>query len=87
MSEPVKMYTTRFCPYCMAARNLLDRKQVAYTDVPVDGKPALREEMRQLSGRHTVPQIWIGKAHVGGFDDMALLDRQGRLDELLKAAT
>ncbi len=78
------MYTTRFCPYCIRARNLLDGKNVAYYDIAVDWKPLLRREMRAKSGRNTVPQIWIGEQHVGGFDDLHLLERQGRLDELLE---
>ena len=87
MNASVMMYSTRFCPYCVRARMLLDSKQVEYTDISVDGQPALRREMTERSGRHTVPQIWIGDRHVGGFDDLARLDRQGRLDELLKLAS
>lgn len=87
MSAVVTMYSTRFCPYCMMARQLLGSKKVGYTDIGVDGDPGLRQQMMQRSGRHTVPQIWIGEQHVGGFDDLALLDRQGRLDDLLKAAS
>ena len=83
----VKMYPTRFCPYCMRARMLLESKGVAFTDIAVDADPELRREMMQLSGRHTVPQIWIGDQHVGGFDDMAALDRQGKLDALLNQAS
>ena len=64
------MYTTRFCPYCMRARQLLDAKGVAYNDIAVDGDPARRAEMETASGRHTVPQIWVGDTHVGGFDDL-----------------
>ena len=81
------MYSTRFCPYCIRARMLLDSKQVEYNDISVDGEPGLRREMMQRSGRRTVPQIWIGDRHVGGFDDLARLDQQGRLDELLKPAS
>ncbi|MEM1156162.1 MAG: glutaredoxin 3 [Pseudomonadota bacterium] len=77
------MYTTRFCPYCMEARSLLDSKQVEYVDIAVDADPEMRREMMERSGRHTVPQIWIGEQHVGGYDDMALLQRQGKLDGLL----
>jgi glutaredoxin 3 len=83
----VLMYSTRFCPYCVRARSLLDSKRVSYTDISVDESPNLRREMTERSGRHTVPQIWIGDLHVGGFDDMALLERQGRLDELLTPAS
>lgn len=80
------MYSTRFCPYCMAARNMLNGRNIQYEEIGVDGKPELRREMIALSGRHTVPQIWIGDRHVGGFDDLRLLDSQGRLDKLLNAA-
>ena len=86
MSNDVVMYTTRFCPYCVRARALLDGKQVRYTDIGVDGLPELRAEMTARSGRFTVPQIWVGEHHVGGHDDLALLERQGRLDKLLTAA-
>ena len=86
MSTQVVMYSTRFCPYCMRARALLDGKGVSYTDIGVDGRPELRRQMVERSGRYTVPQIWIGEQHVGGYDDIALLDRQGRLDQLLSTA-
>ncbi len=87
MSTEIVMYTTRFCPYCVRARRLFDSKQVSYTDIGVDGQPELRAEMTARSGRYTVPQIWVGKHHVGGYDDLALLERQGRLDELLTVAS
>ena len=83
MTVDVSMYTTRFCPYCMLARELLDSKQVPYTDIAVDGSPEKRQQMMERSGRHTVPQIWIGQQHVGGYDELALLERQGSLDKLL----
>jgi glutaredoxin 3 len=86
MSAGVTLYTTRFCPYCIRARNLLDNKGVAYRDIAVDNDPQLRREMMIRSGRDTVPQIWIGERHIGGFDDMHLLERQGRLDEILTGA-
>jgi glutaredoxin 3 len=86
MSVGVTLYTTRFCPYCIRARNLLDNKGVAYEDIAVDNDPQLRREMMMRSGRDTVPQIWIGERHIGGFDDMHLLERQGRLDEILEGA-
>lgn len=87
MSTPVIMYTTRFCPYCVSARGLLESKQASFTDIAVDGRSELRQEMIERSGRNTVPQIWIGELHVGGYDDLALLERQGRLDELLSLAS
>ena len=83
MAVPVIMYSTRFCPYCIRARSLLHAKQVDYTDIGVDAQPELRREMTERSGRYTVPQIWIGEHHVGGYDDLALLEQQGRLDALL----
>ncbi len=80
------MYSTRFCPYCIRARMLLEAKGVAYEDIGVDGEPERRREMMALSGRRTVPQIWVGDTHVGGYDDLAALEQQGRLDELLETA-
>ncbi len=87
MSVKVIMYSTRFCPYCVRARGLLESKQVSFTDIAVDETPELRREMVERSGRYTVPQIWIGEQHVGGYDDLALLERQGRLDTLLLQAS
>ncbi len=84
MSDGITLYTTRFCPYCIRARSLLGKKNVSYSDIGVDGRPELRREMMERSGRHTVPQIWIGERHVGGYDDLAHLERQGELDDLLQ---
>ncbi len=81
----VTIYTTRTCPYCIAAKRLLDRKGVAYNEIAVDGNSALRAEMEQRSGRYTVPQIWIGEQHVGGCDDLHALERAGQLDGLLNS--
>ena len=82
----VTIYTTMFCPYCHMAKDLLKRKGVAFEEIDVGGKPDLRQEMtRKAGGRSTVPQIWIGEAHVGGCDDLYALDQQGKLDELLAA--
>jgi glutaredoxin 3 len=78
------MYSTRFCPFCTQARFLLDSKSVEYSDIGVDARPELRREMTEKSGRRTVPQIWIGEHHVGGYDDLARLEQLGQLDELLK---
>ena len=80
------MYTTRFCPYCVRARNLLDAKGASYEDIAVDQDPGLRREMAARSGRNTVPQIWIGEQHIGGCDELVSLERQGFLDELLAQA-
>ena len=79
----VTIFTTQFCPYCTMAKRLLTQKSVAFDEIDVGGKPALRAEMEEKSGRHTVPQIWIGTTHVGGCDDLHDLDRAGRLDSLL----
>lgn len=79
----VTIYTTRSCPYCIAAKRLLERKGVQYDEIAVDGNYALRAEMEQRSGRYTVPQIWIGAEHVGGCDDLYALERAGQLDALL----
>jgi len=82
----VTMYSTQFCPYCIRARQLLESKQVEFTDIAVDAEPQLRSEMMQRSGRRTVPQIWVGDTHVGGFDDLWRLEQQGQLDPMLAAA-
>lgn len=80
----ILMYSTRFCPYCDRARALFARKQVGFKEIKVDENPAeLAEMLRRSNGRRTVPQIFIGATHVGGFDDMAALDRAGKLDPLL----
>ena len=84
MSQNITMYSTRFCPYCIRARFLLDSKNVSYTDIGVDARPELRREMMAKSGRRTVPQIWIGDRHVGGYDDLAMLEQRGELDEILQ---
>lgn len=81
------MYSTRFCPYCVRARKLLKSKGIPFTDISVDGRGDLRREMTQLSGPRTVPQVWIGDRHVGGFDDLARLEHQGQLDPLLDSVS
>ncbi len=81
--QSVLMYTTRLCPYCMAARRLLAEKNIEYTDIAVDNKPDLRAEMTRLSGQRTVPQIWVGDHHVGGYTELAAADQSGELDRLL----
>ena len=78
------MYCTAACPYCQAADRLLARKGVSDIErVRVDLEPGRRAEMRQKSGRSTVPQIWIGETHVGGSDELHALDHAGKLDALL----
>lgn len=82
----ITMYTTAVCPYCMRAEQLLRSKGVTDINfIRVDLEPQLREEMMTRTGRRTVPQIYIGDKHVGGFDDLAALDRAGGLDPLLAA--
>ncbi|MCB1644939.1 MAG: glutaredoxin 3 [Pseudomonadales bacterium] len=81
--KDVVMYTTRFCPFCIRAKALLDSKGVPYRDIAVDSQPELRREMMEKSGRHTVPQIWIGDQHVGGCDELMSLERRGLLDQAL----
>lgn len=78
------MYCTEVCPYCVRAEQLLQRKGIKDIEkIRIDLQPELRDEMTQKTGRRTVPQIYINDEHVGGFDDMAALDRAGKLDVLL----
>jgi glutaredoxin 3 len=82
--KPVEIYTTPICPYCMAAKRLLTRKGVAFTEIDVSRDPALRDAMTaRAGGRRTVPQIFIGGIHVGGSDDLHALDHDGKLDPML----
>lgn len=83
----VVIYTTGPCPFCVRARMLLDKKGVEYTEHRVDLEPGLRPEMEQrANGLTSVPQIFIDETHVGGFDDLAELDVEGKLDEMLGLA-
>ena len=85
MAQKVTMYSTGVCPYCQMAERLLRSKGVAAIErIRVDLEPARRAEMMAKTGRRTVPQIYIGDTHVGGFDDLAALDRAGGLDPLLR---
>lgn len=80
----IEIYTTRYCPYCHAAKRLLSRKGVDFTEIDVSGDANRRSEMvARANGRMTVPQIFIGSTHVGGYDDLAALDQAGKLDPLL----
>lgn len=81
----VLMYCTRFCPYCTSAERLLTAKGVTIHKIPVDDQAEEFNKMVQLTGRNTVPQIFIGDRHIGGFDDLAELDADGELDPLLQA--
>jgi glutaredoxin 3 len=80
----ITIYTKPTCPYCTAAKTLLRDKQSAFTEIDISTNPGLREEMMSRSGRRTVPQIFIGNTHVGGYDDLAALNDAGRLDALLR---
>ena len=82
----ITMYTTSWCGFCSMARRLLEAKGQSWREIDVDEVRGAREEMMEKSGRHTVPQIWIGERHVGGYDDLAALERAGELDGLLAAA-
>jgi glutaredoxin 3 len=79
----ILIYTSKICPYCIMAKRLLDQKGAKYTEINVDEKPGLREEMMAKTKRRTVPQIYIGDLHVGGFDELYALERGKKLDGLL----
>ncbi len=83
-SEGIIIYGGATCYYCVAAKQLLDRKGVPYVEIKVDATEGMREEMERRSRRRTLPQIFIGGLHIGGFDDMTALDRAGKLDPLLE---
>ncbi|NBD13186.1 MULTISPECIES: glutaredoxin 3 [Corallococcus] len=83
--KPVKIYTTTYCGFCVRAKDLLKRKGVAYEEVDVTGDDDAREKLVEMSnGQRTVPQIFIGDTHVGGYSDLAQLDKEQRLDPLLQ---
>ncbi|MBP9714143.1 MAG: glutaredoxin 3 [Sterolibacterium sp.] len=89
MTAKVLMYSTGVCPYCIRAEQLLNSRGIAGADIEkirVDLEPARREEMMTRTGRRTVPQIYIGTTHVGGYDDLAALDHAGQLMPLLAGA-
>lgn len=86
MSAGIVMYSTGWCPYCMRARTLFEQKGVVIREIDVDDA-GLRAEMIRLSGRRTVPQIFIGGRHLGGFEELYALDRAGELDTLLNQET
>ncbi len=83
-TKAVEIYTTPICPYCLAAKRLLTKKGVAFTEIDVSRDPALRDAMTtRAQGRRTVPQIFIGGTHVGGCDDLHALEADGKLDPML----
>ncbi|WP_028220829.1 glutaredoxin 3 [Paraburkholderia oxyphila] len=79
----ITIYTKPTCPYCVAAKSLLEEKGARYTEVRVNDNPALAKAVREQTGRHTVPQIFIGEYHVGGYDDLRALDDDGGLVVML----
>lgn len=83
--QKVTIYTTPYCPYCHAAKALLKKKGVSFEEIDVQDRALRQQMMLRASGRHTVPQIFIGETHVGGSDDIHELDRRGQLDPLLQA--
>lgn len=84
--QPVKMYTTAICPYCIRAKQILKSKGVEQIEeIRIDTDPAARSHMMEITGRRTVPQIYIGDTHVGGHDDLVALDSRGELMPLLGA--
>lgn len=83
MAAGVIIYSTSYCPYCVRAKALFERKGVSFTEILVDEDDTKREEMIAKTGRYTVPQIFIHGLHVGGCDDLYALDSEGKLDSLL----
>ncbi|HEX5749706.1 MAG TPA: glutaredoxin 3 [Archangium sp.] len=84
--KPVKIYTTTYCGYCVRAKDLLTRKGVKYEELDVTGDDDMRSKLVEMSGgQRTVPQIWIGDTHVGGYSDLARLESEGRLEPMLQA--
>ena len=81
----VTIYTKPYCPYCMAALDLLEKKGADFTEIVASNDPEKRQEMRDRSGGTTYPQIFVGDRHIGGCDDMMALERRGQLDPLLTA--
>ncbi|MEO6600889.1 MAG: glutaredoxin 3 [Polyangiaceae bacterium] len=86
MLAEVVMYRTRFCPYCMRASALLERKGAAVREIDVSNDPPTRERLLRETGSHTVPQVFINGVSVGGFDDISALERSGSLEALLREA-
>ena len=83
VDNKVVLYGTRMCPYCIAARRMLEGMAIEYEDIPVDGDRELRQHMEAISGRYTVPQIWIGETHVGGYTELQQLASVGKLEAML----
>ena len=79
----ITVYTTPFCPYCIAAKRMLKKKGVAFTEINVSDASTREDMIKKANGRHTVPQIFIGERHIGGFDDLSELDALDELEPLL----
>lgn len=79
----ITIYTTTYCPYCTRAKELLTRKGVTYSEINAEDDSVREEMIKKASGRRTVPQIFIGDTHIGGFDDLHALDKAGKLDPML----
>ena len=86
MSPAVTLYTKSYCPYCQQAKALLKQKGVSFRDIEITDDPVLTAEMKEHSGRHTVPQIFVGDVHVGGASDLFELEAAGDLDPLLHSS-
>jgi glutaredoxin 3 len=84
MSQPeIVMYSSRFCPFCVRAKALFTKKKLQFDEILIDQQPDVRRKMMVESGRHTVPQIWIGNLHIGGCDELLALEKEDKLDGLL----
>lgn len=83
--KPIVMYSRASCPFCVAARNMFKKRDLIWTEVSLDAEPDKRAEMISRTGRKTVPQIFIGDFHVGGFDDLDALEQAGDLDRILSS--
>jgi len=81
--KKVEIYTTQWCPYCSAAKSLLEDKGVDYDEIDAEDPDVRQAMVQRARGRRTVPQIFVGETHVGGYDDLSALDRRGQLDPLL----
>lgn len=81
--KPVKVYTTSWCPYCVQAKKLLNDRQIPFEEIDCEGDDALRAWLVEATGRRTVPQIFIGEEAIGGFTDLAALDKKGELRAML----
>ena len=81
--KEVTIYTTRLCPFCYKAKNLLNKLEVSFNEIHIDLNPKLREDMAAKAGKTSVPQIWIGDSHIGGCDDLYAMHYAGTLGEAL----